>query len=88
MKTKKQIDKEYDDILWSREQKEYPTIVVLNIAYPIQEMFDFATHDLSQETIYKAIIIEYHNRVNEMFNEKIQKELNKKIIVEVKNKRS
>lgn len=85
MKTKKQIDIEYEDILLSRKEKSSPETVVLNIAYPVQQMFDFATHDLSQETIYKAIIIEYHKRLNEMFNERIQQELHKTIEIKIEN---
>ncbi len=83
MKTKKQIDKEYEDILWSKVPKDYPNIVVFNLVHPIQEMFDFAVHDLKQETIYKAIIIEYHNRFNELCNKNVQAELHKKIEIPV-----
>ncbi len=82
MNTKKAIDEKFENILWSRdiEKQTFPRTVTMNLAYPTQEAYD-AQGELEQETILKAMVIVYHKALNKMFNEKIQAELLKPIMV-------
>ncbi len=88
MKTKEDIDRIFDDIMWSRDldREKYPLIATINLAYPTQLAYD-CLGGISQETILKAMIIAYHKQVNELFREKVEQEMMKPIRVLIRSNR-
>ena len=88
MKTKKEIDEQYEDILWNRDigKDKFPHIATVNLAYPTQLAFDSCGEgSYTQETIYRAIIINYHLELNRMFKDEIERQMLKPIRIMVKS---